>query len=452
MTARFLPLAAWRPSLHTRVGLLLAGVVAGLFVVFAGFWAQGTRAGIHEEVEAATRVSEQMLKTLAAGRHDAAELLAVVAPLGRIRAHELEVRDPAGALLYRSPAPTYKAGRSVPAWFARLIAPQFASRELPAADVVLVLKPDPSRAVIDAWDDLVAMSGWGGLLLALVFGAARLALFRALRPLDQVMAALDRTGAGRFDARLPIYAPPELARLAHAFNGMADRLGAAVDENVRLETEREVAERMHDRLAAERREIARELHDELAQGITAVRALAGAVIQRAEDSQPAVAGYARHIVAATGDLQEGVRSILHRLHQPADGLPAALERLTTGWRLRHEAIALDCRIALGSGTIAAPAAQAVLRVVQEGLTNVARHSGARRAELSIVREGDAIVLRLDDDGHGLRAGSAQAGCGLGLAGMRERVAGLGGSIELGQRAGGGCRLVARWPANREVSA
>ena len=77
----------------------------------------------------------------------------------------------------------------------------------------------------------------GGLVLAVQF-----ALHRALRPLEQVMAALDITGKGRFDTRLPVFEVPG-GPPSRAFNGMADRLAHTVDENVCLEAEREVARR-----------------------------------------------------------------------------------------------------------------------------------------------------------------------------------------------------------------
>ena len=431
-------------SLHTRISLVLTALAASLVAVLAGLWLHGTRAAIGEEIEAATRVSELMLKTLSAGIADADRLVAAVRPLGRIRAHELRVVDAGGALRYRSPGPTYQAGRSAPGAFAALIMPALAERRIAVGELTLVLAPDASRSMIDAWDELTAMAGWADALLALLFAAARWALVRALRPLALVMQALDRTGAGRFDTRLPVFAPPELARLSRAFNGMADRLVAAVDDNVRLETEREVAERMNAHLEAERRGIARELHDELAQGITAVRALAGAIAQRTGEL-PAVHGQAQGIVAVTGEMQDGVRRILHRLRSQ-EALPAALGRLLAAWQVQHEEIALERRIELGDRPLPEPLAQAVVRVVQEGLTNVVRHAGASRVELAIVRDADGLRLALADNGRG-RDGrpSVQAGCGLGLTGMAERVAQLGGRLEFDHPAGGGFRLTARFP-------
>jgi two-component system sensor histidine kinase UhpB len=227
---------------------------------------------------------------------------------------------------------------------------------------------------------------------------------------------------------------------------MADRLVAAVNDNVRLETEYEVAEQMQARLEAERRLIARELHDELAQGITAVRALAGAIVQRTEE-QPALRSHAQSIVAVTGEMQDGVRNILHCLRPPAPGgLEPALDRMLAAWQLQHEAIALAAEVQIGPGAVADAVALAVVRIVQEGLTNVVRHAGASRVELFIGRAQGDWEIRLRDNGRGRHCQpSAQAGSGLGLQGMDERIAALGGHLQTENPAGGGFCLLARFP-------
>ncbi|MBI2306256.1 MAG: HAMP domain-containing protein [Rhodocyclales bacterium] len=464
-------LPAHRPSLHTRISLVLTALAATLLLALGGLWLHGVRGAVHEEVEAATRVSEQWLAALVREERGApvtgaavpsrateaaqpspgeARLIAHLRALGRIRANVLEVVAPSGERLYVSPPPTYKAGRAAPAWFAALAEPQFAPRRIDAGGLTLLLHPDASRAVLDAWDDLAAMAGWAAALLALLFVGVRRALARALRPLGQVVAALDRTarrGADfRFDARLPSGDAPELDRLARAFNGMADRLAQAVDENVRLEADREVARRLQAGLEDERRAIARELHDELAQGITAVRALAGAIAQRTGE-QPALFSSAQSIVAVTGEMQDGVRAILQRLRPAAaaDGLAAALQRHCAGWRTQQPQIELDLRCALGDAPLREANAQAVLRIVQEGLTNVVRHAGAQRVDIRLGLADGCLELVIADDGRGLAAPSQQRGCGLGLTGMAERVAALGGELNIGSRAGGGVCVVARLP-------
>jgi two-component system sensor histidine kinase UhpB len=430
--------------LHTRISLVLTGLAGSLCAILVGLWLHGARQGIHEEIEAANRVSGQWLAALVERLPaNAADLQAALAPLGRIRANELQVLDAAGRLHYRSPPPTYKAGRQAPDWFAALLRPQIAPRVLAVGELQLRLVPDASRAVIDAWDDLCAVAGWALGLLGLLFVVVRRALDRALQPLDEVMRALERIGYGRFDLRLPVFPVPELASLSKAFNGMADRLRAAVDDNVRLETERELAQRLQARLEEERRQIARELHDEMAQGITAVRALAGAVIQRTAE-QPVVQAPAQHILAVTGELQDGVRRILHRLRPAPGGLAAQLANCCGNWRRQHETVDLQFSCALAGGDPGAELAGAVLRIVQEGLTNVARHAGASRVEVNVSGDGAVLRVALIDNGRGAGV-SAAPGCGLGLTGMRERVSALGGELHFLTPAGGGFGLLATLP-------
>ena len=430
-----------RLSLHTRVGLVLTALAASLLIILAGLWLHGTRNAIHEEVEAASRVSEQWLKAVlgemqgvpAATRGE--RLLGVARAIGRVRANELEIRTAAGDTIYRSPG-----------WFAGLLAPELPTRTLAVDGYTLTLHPDASRAMLDAWDDLAAMAGWAVALLGLIFVATRGALGRALHPLAQIMRALDRTGRGRFDTRLPVFATPELGRISRAFNGMADRLGEAVDDNVRLESAREVDRQMNTRLEEERRVIARELHDELAQGITAVRALAGAIVQRTGDA-PSLHIPAQGIVAVTGEMQDGVRNILHRLRPAAGhGLAVTLERQLANWQGQHPEIIANSHFAIGPQPVSDDLAMAVVRIVQEGLTNVVRHAHATQVDLAISRVGGWLQLTLADNGRG-RYGqpSAQPGCGLGLAGMGERIAAFGGHLQFEQPVGGGFRIFARLP-------
>lgn len=449
-------------TLHTRISLLLTAVVASLMLALGGLWLSNTRESIHEEVAAATRVCEQWLNVLAGEARAAPSaatgelLLADIKAVGRIRANALEVINKAGQRVYLSPQPTYKAGRASPAWFARIAEPVFVPHRIRAGSLTLVLYPDPSRASLDAWDSLFVMMAWACALLTALFIAARWALNRALHPLDQIKAALECTGQGRFDTRLPVYASRDLNRLAKAFNGMADRLNEAVNDNVRLDSERELSRLLQERLEAERRSIARELHDELAQGVTAVRALSGAIVQRTTD-QPALHGHAQSIIAVTNQIQEGIRHILQRL-RPLDNnadtdLGQALQHYLARWQQHYPDLALHADLRTGALQVSDELALTLLRLIQEGLTNVVRHAAAAQVQLTLhsVQQGDGewLELTLADDGRGLSGKpGGNAGCGFGLTGMRERVAALQGELSITSAAGGGTCLRARLPASR----
>jgi signal transduction histidine kinase len=91
----------------------------------------------------------------------------------------------------------------------------------------------------------------------------------------------------------------------------------------------------------------------------------------------------------------------------------------------------------------AAAEVAVYRIVQEALTNVVRHSGARTCTVHLAVDADAVTVTVDDDGVGLAAGTGSAG--VGTASMRERAAEMGGEATVADRPGGGVRVRAVLP-------
>lgn len=440
------------PSLQARVSLVLCGLFAALLLVGALEWVRETRSAIHEETEAASRVAGQWLTVLARETerdpaHGGERLMAYLREVGRLRANVVEVIAADGSTLYRSPAPTYKAGRDAPAWFAARLTPVQMERRFDAGAQQLVLRTDASRSVLDAWDELVAMSGWALAALALLAFACHRALRRALAPLHAIDVALARGADGHFDRRLPTLAAPELDRLAQTYNRLAERLDDTLADNQRLEQDQRFARAIQARLEEERRAIARELHDELAQGITAVRAIAGAIGQRSED-QPGIHGSAQAIVAMTGQMQDGVRAILHRLRPPTVAEGSRIDQAVISWCAQWGAlypqIRVECRAEAPQGEVSDSVALTVQRLLQESLTNVARHAGASAVEVRLACTVDAIELAVTDNGRGL-VGADGDKPRFGLTGMHERVLELGGEIHFEAAPAGGLRVRARLP-------
>jgi two-component system sensor histidine kinase UhpB len=436
------------PSLKTRVSLLCTALACVLLLFLGSLWLTQTRNSIHEEIEAASRVASQWLIALDRQGLPPQQALALVQQVGRVRANGLDVVDADGQLLYRAPSPSYKAGRQAPDWFAALVQPDFPSLNLPLATHTVHLQPDPSRATLDAWDELTAMTGWALALLTLLFLAMRFALNRSLQPLTEVMVALDKTGQGEFATRLPLYPVRELHHLACSFNAMNDRLDAAIRDNVRLQSEQAVAGAINGHLEEERKAIARELHDELAQGITAVRALAGAIAHKGRDDST-LHGAAQSILAVAGEMQQGVKAILQRLRPPLrdGGLERALEQHLYLWQERHPEVHVHLDLAADAlPHLDEARAHALLRMVQEGLTNAARYADANNIWITLCNENAALSLQVHDDGKGLTTDhSASQGSSLGLAGLQERLEALGGQLTLSNGPHGGAFLQAFLP-------
>ncbi len=436
--------------LRDRICLLLTVVAALLLLLSSLGWARATRDAVHEEVEAATRVAEQWLQVLAAEAEAEPERFAArLVAVGRLRANELTMYAADGRLLYRSPGPTYKAGREVPQWFAALMTPQFQPRQLNAGERTLVLRPDASRSVLDAWDELLLIAGWAAALLALLWFAARRGIERMLAPLSALEDALAHGAEGRFDTRLPRHGVVELDRLADNYNRLVTQLDRSLLRNARLEEDQAFAHALNARLEEERRQLARELHDELGQSVTAVRAIAGAIVQRSAD-HPGLHGSAQAILALTGQMQDGVRAILHSLRR--NDTPAAV-RLTTAlqdycahWAALYPAITLSPQLDSIDRSLREDFCLAVLRLLQESLTNVARHADADRVVVVLSSDAAGLQLSVRDNGRGfdLERRSERYG----LAGMRERVGAWGGTLDIASLPGGGTHVQVRlpWPA------
>lgn len=199
---------------------------------------------------------------------------------------------------------------------------------------------------------------------------------------------------------------------------------------------------------AERGRIARELHDETGQVLTAIKLELAEVERTLAD-----AGRPTDAVARVADL---AGRALESIRATARGLrPAVLDDL--GFLPAMRALAEDfagrtgVAVDLRDGPLPRPPAPevevAAYRVLQEALTNVARHAGATRVEVRIAATDGELELAVQDDGRGFTAATGErAGAGrAGLAGMRERVVGAGGRLAITSEPGRGVRLEARLP-------
>jgi signal transduction histidine kinase len=227
-----------------------------------------------------------------------------------------------------------------------------------------------------------------------------------------------------------------------------------------LEQNRRFTALVQSQLEEERRAIARELHDELGQGITAIKTIGTAIATRAGDAAPEVRDNARTIVAVAARIYDIAHAIIRRL-RPSGldhlGLGETLRDAVGSWSQRHPEVRWDLVLSGELENLGEAVNITVYRIVQETLTNVVRHAAATRAQISVSREaigpaGDAVVVRVQDDGRGLEPSGASDGAGFGLVGMRERVQAFGGSFEISGAPGEGVAVRAVLPLAEAVRA
>ncbi|MEV5081332.1 sensor histidine kinase [Streptomyces sp. NPDC056159] len=237
------------------------------------------------------------------------------------------------------------------------------------------------------------------------------------------------------------------SNLSQAEQRAADAERRAADaERLREETARR-------RAGEERLRIARELHDSLTHSISVIKVQAGVAVHLARKRGESVPEALLAIQEAAGDATRELRATLDVLRAPGEAVPGRPGPPVTGLGLlpvlveRTSSTGLPATVTVEGEPRELPPEldRAVYRVVQEALTNTARHAGAASAWIRLDFRPDALVVHIDDDGRATPA--VQPEPGTGLTGMRERVTGLGGRLHAGPRPEGGFTVRAEFPLN-----
>lgn len=316
----------------------------------------------------------------------------------------------------------------VPGWFHRLLTPSLPPIDIALPSGTIRLLADPDNELAERWSEFGDSLLLIGLFCLFAAGGVLWTTEWAMRPLRTLASAFRRVEAGDYAARLPEHGPPEIEGILQEFNRMATQLAVTETHNRRLH------QQLLNLQEEERADLARDLHDEIGPFLFAVNMHAATIQQlSAEERASEIAAQVAAIHEAVGHMQKHVKAILGQLRPlpaTAIGLAPAIEGLVTFWRYRHRDIAFVADLAVPDGMLDETSSETIYRVVQESLTNALRHGRPSRITVTLGGEADGTVqVRVADDG----AGPAQpAGEGFGLAGMRERVAALGGTLTVAQ--------------------
>ncbi len=252
-------------------------------------------------------------------------------------------------------------------------------------------------------------------------------LVRRIRRLERATLAV---ADGDYAISLPATARDEVGRLEANFTTMTRQLGSA------LTAERQRA--TSDARAAERARIAREVHDAISQHLFALRMIA-AGMRRAEPGNQQARAIERISEEALRDMQ----ALLIEL-RPASpdgaGLTPALQQICAAYQHR---LGVTVDASLDDVIVPAPVEHALLRIAQEACTNAVRHGNARRLAVSMTREDGHVELAVRDTGTGFDPAAPHPGSG--LAHIRDRVAELGGTVDIDSAPGRGASLTVRVP-------
>jgi signal transduction histidine kinase len=286
----------------------------------------------------------------------------------------------------------------------------------------------------------------GGAIIVIAIIIIATMLSRAIeRPVAALSRAAEAAAGGAFES-VTAAGPREIARLADAFNEMLAR---------RLDSEKELralSERLLLVQEEERTRIARELHDDLGQALTALKMDVGglvAMLQPSAASAPLQNRLISRIVGTLDDTVTAVQRISSELRPSVLddlGLAAAIEAEALRFEQRT---GIECELSLPDQDevhVSDPAVTAIYRIVQEALTNVARHANASRVEVRLRQRPGELLLEIRDDGRGIVAGEVSDPSSFGLIGIRERADLAGGTVHFEGVAGRGTIVSVRIPS------
>jgi signal transduction histidine kinase len=232
-----------------------------------------------------------------------------------------------------------------------------------------------------------------------------------------------------------------VAIAAEAYRFRAERVAAT-------RVSRQIDQRR--RQSEERLRVARDLHDVIGHNISLINVQASMGLDLM-DSQPEQARAALSAIkSASKEALEELRTMLTTLRQDDDAAPRSpapgLDRLPELIELTTAAgLSVEVEVAGKAPPLPAAVQLAAYRIIQESLTNVARHAGRARVMVRLSYDDAAVHVEIDDDGKVPSGEGSAIGTGSGITGMRERAAALGGDLSAGFRHGGGFRVSARLP-------
>lgn len=439
-------LSAKRMNLKIRINLIITLILALFMLIGAGMMISNAREDIRAEVNSTTVLALHLLDAevlyytsnydwLNTGSQHKLSIFRLQS-LDNVRHLRIEFFDAAGKLIDSNHLPPAPNERLPPAWFYQLISkvsPTMAATHRPIVinnRVLgeLVITPDPSYEIAEIWHDTFGLLSLGLLFFLMANGMVYWAVGNALRPLDKILAALTELELGRLNARLPFFSLPELSSISVKFNTMAQTLENTMSNNHRL------TQKMIRLQEDERKNIAQDLHDEIGQHLTAINIDASAIlkaknIKATHDSATAISEVVMQMMGM-------VRTMLQRL-RPAMidelGLSLALKELIETWRQRNRGISVSTTFSDSIANINETIAITAYRVVQECLTNITKHAHASLVVIKVQTNNEYLSLLIQDNGNGFDPDFASPG--FGLAGMRERVEGLGGKFHLTSNSG-----------------
>jgi two-component system, NarL family, sensor histidine kinase UhpB len=424
-------------SLRFRLNLLVTMLSLAFMVLVGWVLVNDTRNSIREQVEAATRVTIQLLDTVIVSSAMNPSLgpthyvlQEFLQSLGYVRSCHIELYDHAGNTLYVSPESSYLKEVNPPNWFINLVSPKPETVQRRIRYGTLSVTSSSHGTVREAWAGFrqLILIGLGFFVLLNLMVYALLS--HALRPVKHILDGIKRVEQGDLSTQLPTFELPEFNKIGLSLNRMMHSL----DAERQLKENRQLTQLIQKHIEDERRSLARELHDELGQYVTAVKTFAVAIANKTKEKAPDIEANAQTIVAAANQIYDGMHNIVRQLRPSAMdnmGLAETLKDMISGYQNQHKDMQIKLAIHGEFNQLGENVNINIYRIVQESVNNTIKHAKAQKVLVSLqTLSDDVLQLSIEDDGIGMDLQKVDQANHFGLLGIKERVQALNGQFVL----------------------
>ena len=424
-------------SLRLRLNLLITALSLAFMLAAGWVIVNDAKVSIRERVEAASRVTVQLLDNVIVtsvmnpSLGETTDVLNVfLRSLGYVRSNQIALFDSRGNVLYESPQSTYQTDVHPPQWFVKIVEPKQESVQRRVRFGTLVITSSAAGSIRQTWRGVEQLM-WIGLGFFLILNIMVYALLsHSLRPVGSILSAINPMEQGDLKVRLEPFKLPEFETIGHSLNRMAESLEA----ERQLEENRQLTALIQSHIEDERRSLARELHDELGQYVTAIKTFAVGIANKTVEKMPDVSSNAQTIVAAANHIYDGMHNIIRHLRPGALdnlGLSETLKDAINHLQKQHPEVEFKLNLSGELDALGENLNINFYRIVQESLNNAVKHAKASIIQVSLKQDISGNVnLIIQDNGVGMEVDKVDQTQHFGLLGMRERTQAFRGQFDI----------------------
>jgi two-component system, NarL family, sensor histidine kinase UhpB len=425
-------------SLRIRLNCLITLLFVSLFICSSFYVIANARKAVQHEVESTAHLALQLIQiafssaSLESNQQKQIQLLQRLSKLDVTRHLHIDIQN-ANDVMTPVEEFTELKGIKAPNWFVKLVRPPpteirhwIYNPAIPPTGIII--RADPADEIDENWIEVRSILIFLLVFIVLANVLVYLTIGKYLAPIDTILSGLSDIEKGNYQLELPHFRLPELDRISQRFNHMAKVLLESKAKNQLL------TQRSLEIQEEERRHLAHELHDELGQTITAIKAVAAAVMNDQKPDKERINSSVKTIIEYSDHIYQVAKNMMHRLRPSVldeFGLVKALQTMIDDWNGRQDDIFCQFSFSDIPSDLSDSLNISLFRIVQESLTNALKHSSASKVFIIMDKtnssETEYINLKIQDDGVGLD--TEKITTGLGLPGMRERVEMNNGVIE-----------------------